>query len=42
MSMEKRYKGKWASSILEYSWIVTPNTDLSHMPLHFRGKFLPV
>jgi len=28
--------GQWRGMYL------TPNTDESHMPLHFRGKFLPV
>jgi len=48
MAMEKWYQGKWTSSMLaDYCWTLrgmylTPNTGESHMPVHFRGKFLPV
>ena len=46
--MEKRYQGKWTSSMLaNYCWTLKwmnlkPITGESHTPLHFRGKFLPV
>jgi len=50
MAMEKAYQGKWTSSMLaDYCWTLkrdvpylTPNTGESHIPLQFRGKFLPV
>jgi len=53
MATEKRYQGKWTSSMFaDYCWALkrdvpdakylTPNISESHMPLHFRGTFLPV
>jgi hypothetical protein len=47
LTMEKRHQGKLTSSMLAYyCWTLTmylkPNTGESHMPLHFRGKFLPI
>ena len=48
LAMEERYKGKCSSSTLaDYCWTLKrvylkPNTGESHMPLHFRGKVLPV
>jgi hypothetical protein len=40
MGMEKRYQGKWTSSMLNTeeggTWCE------NHSPLHFRGMFLPV
>jgi len=48
MSMEKRYQGKWTSSMLaNYYWtlkrdVPDANTGEIHTSLHFRGKFLPI
>ena len=50
MAMEKRYQGKWNSSMLaDYCWTLkrdvpylTSNTGKNHTPLQVRGKFLPV
>jgi len=48
MAMEKRYQGKWTSSLLaDYCWTLkmdVPDAKYrgSHTSLHFRGKFLSV
>jgi len=44
LAMEKRYQGKWASSMLA-DYCLTLKRDVPKAncrPLHFRGKFLPV
>jgi len=48
MTMEKQYQDKWTSCMLaDYCWTLKRDVpdakyQRKYMPLHFRGKFLPV